>query len=49
MVEVEGDSFELNVSHLYGTSLAAGDTVNLYLTPKYPEDMGKLDNVTKGD
>lgn len=49
MVEVEGDSFELNISHLYGTTLKAGDTVNLYLTPKYPEDIGKLDNVTAGD
>ncbi len=49
MVEVKGDSFELNISHLYGTTLDTGDTVNIYLTPKYPEDMGKLNNVTKGD
>jgi flagellin-like protein len=49
LVEVDGDSFELNVSHLYGATLKAGDTVSVYLTPKYPEDMGKLDNVTKGD
>lgn len=49
MVEVDGNSFELNISNLYGTTLKAGDTVSLYLTPKYPEDMGKLDNATKGD
>ncbi|AKB77009.1 hypothetical protein MSHOH_0526 [Methanosarcina horonobensis HB-1 = JCM 15518] len=49
VVEVEGDSFELNISHLYGTTLNAGDTVSLYLTPMYPEDIGKLDNVTAGD
>ncbi|HOW13756.1 type IV pilin N-terminal domain-containing protein [Methanosarcina sp.] len=49
MVEVDGDSFELNISNLYGTTLKTGDTVNLYLDPKYPEDIGKLDNVTKGD
>jgi len=49
MVEVDEDSFELNISNLYGTTLKAGDTVNLYLDPKYPEDIGKLDNVTKGD
>ncbi|HIH75134.1 MAG TPA: type IV pilin [Methanosarcina sp.] len=49
VVEVEGDSFELNISHLYGTTLTAGDTVTLYLTPRYPEDIGKLDTVTAGD
>lgn len=49
LVEVKGDSFELNISHLYGTTITAGDTVSLYLTPRYPEDIGKLDNVTAGD
>lgn len=49
LVEVKGDSFELNISHLYGTTLIAGDTVSLYLTPRYPQDMGKLDNITAGE
>ncbi|WP_440947018.1 type IV pilin N-terminal domain-containing protein [Methanosarcina sp. T3] len=49
LVEVEGDSFELNISHLYGTTITTGDTISLYLTPRYPEDAGKLDNVTAGD
>ena len=49
LVEVKGDSFELNISHLYGITITAGDTVSIYLTPRYPEDIGKLDNVTAGD
>lgn len=48
-VEIKGDSFELNISHLYGITITAGNTVILYLTPGYPEDIGKLDNVTAGD
>lgn len=40
---------ELNISHLYGTTLTAGDTVTLYLIPRFSEDIGKLDNVSAGD
>lgn len=48
LVEVKGDSFELNISHLYGTNITAGDTLSLNLPPRYPEDIGKFDNITAG-
>lgn len=49
LIEVEGESIELNITHLYGTTIRAGDTVNVYLTPLEAEDTGKIDTINKGD
>lgn len=49
LLNVEGDNLELNISHLYGTTLNAGETLNLQFSPANPEDAGKIDNIKPGD
>lgn len=49
LLNVEGDNLELNISHLYGSTLNAGETVDLHLSPANPEDTGKIDNIKPGD
>ncbi len=49
LLKVEGDNIELNISHLYGVTLNAGETLALQLSPANPEDAGKIDNIKPGD
>ena len=49
LLSIEGDNLELNISHLYGSTLNAGETVDLHLSPANPEDTGKIDNINPGD
>lgn len=49
LIEIEGESIELNITGLYGTTIRAGDTVNVYLTPLEPENTGKIDSINSGD
>lgn len=49
LIEIEGESIELNITNLYGTTIRAGDTVNVYLTPLEPENTGKIDSINEGD
>jgi len=49
LIEIEGESIELNISNLYGTTIRAGETVNVCLTPLKPENTGKIDAINAGD
>ena len=49
LLKVEGDNIELNISHLYGVTLNAGETLALQLSPANPADADKIDNIKPGD
>jgi flagellin-like protein len=49
LIEIEGESIELNISNLYGTTIRAGETVNVCLTPLKPENTGKIGAINAGD